>query len=181
MDFLHIALLVLAVIAIWAVVEVALTMRTARRSIDKLTTSASEVIDQAQPVVAKLDGVVDELEPAVKRLGPLMDEADGAVRSADAAFKSLNGVLEDVSTVSGTASSVTDAVNRAAESAVSGVASVVSRIKCGASAKGAPRLEGAEDPEPERTEVRARQEPPRYVEYGAADPAPEDADEAEDK
>ena len=89
MDYLYIALIVLVLFGVWAVVEVALTMRSARKSIDKITTSASEVIEQAQPIVAKLDGVVDELEPAAKRLGPLMDEADEAARSVDTAFCAL--------------------------------------------------------------------------------------------
>lgn len=188
MDYLQIAVLVLVVIAVWAVVEIALTMRSARRDISKLTASATEaistvteVVEQAQPVVAKLDGIADELEPASKRLVPLIEEAEAAAGSVDDAFKSLNGVLEDVSTVSGTASSVTDAVNRAAESAVSGVVSVVSRLKGGPSHEAA-RLEGApraqdqeradEAPAPQREESA----PTRYVEYttvsaGSADEA----------
>ena len=183
MDYLYIALIVLVLFGVWAVVEVALTMRSARKSIDKITTSASEVIEQAQPIVAKLDGVVDELEPAAKRLGPLMDEADEAARSVDTAFKSLNGVLEDVSTVSGTASTVTGAVNRVAETAVSGVASVVSRLKGGVSGERVARLEGADAAEPAHDEPADEPAPQRYVEYvsvGAQAGEPTDAD-AEEK
>ena len=167
MDYLYIALLVLAVIGVWAVVEVALTMRSARRSIDKLTTSATEVIEQAQPIVAKLDGVVDELEPAAKEALPLLKKAETTLDAANASLQRVDGILEDVSSVSGTASSVTGAVNRAAESAVSGVASVVSRLR-GASAERAARLEASDDAAPAGDEPVREQAPTRYVEYGAA-------------
>lgn len=182
MDFLDIVLIVLVVIGIWAVVEVALTMRSARRNIDRLTTSASEVIDQAQPIVAKLDGIVDELEPASKEALPLLKKAESSLDAASASLERVNGILEDVSSVSGTASSVTDAVNRAAESAVSGVASVVSRLKGGAPAERAARLEQAEAPEgdDEPAAAAVEQVPPRYVEYGPV-AAADDAENVEEK
>ena len=187
MDYLQIALIVLAVAGVWAVVEVALTMRSARRDIERLTTSATEVIEQAQPVVAKLDGIADELEPAAKQAAPLLKKAEGAVDSAHESLDRLNGILEDVSSVSGTASSVTGAVNRVAESAASGVASVVSRLRGGSPAEGPARLdahegEGADGfPEPERVTIagaaaeREARPETRYVDYGdlsAADDAP---------
>ena len=53
MDYLNIALIVLVVVAVWAVVEVALTVRSARKNIDEVSASANEVIAQAQPIVAE--------------------------------------------------------------------------------------------------------------------------------
>ena len=41
MNYLDIALIVLVVAGIWAVVEVALTVRGARRSIDEVTSTAN--------------------------------------------------------------------------------------------------------------------------------------------
>ncbi|MBQ1840094.1 MAG: hypothetical protein II128_02015, partial [Atopobiaceae bacterium] len=61
MSPLSILLLVLAVAGIWAVVELALTLRKARTTLDEVSHSATEAMDQATPVIAKLDGVVDEL------------------------------------------------------------------------------------------------------------------------
>ena len=178
MDYLYIALIVLVLFGVWAVVEVALTMRSARKSIDKITTSASEVIEQAQPIVAKLDGVVDELEPAAKEAVPLLKKAEVSLDSANVSLERVNGILEDVSSVSGTASTVTGAVNRAAETAVSGVASVVSRLKGGVSGERVARLEGADAAEPAHDEPA----PQRYVEYvsvGAQADEPTDADAEE--
>ena len=183
MDYLYIALIVLVLFGVWAVVEVALTMRSARKSIDKITTSASEVIEQAQPIVAKLDGVVDELEPAAKEAVPLLKKAEVSLDSANVSLERVNGILEDVSSVSGTASTVTGAVNRAAETAVSGVASVVSRLKGGVSGERVARLEGADAAEPAHDEPADEPAPQRYVEYvsvGAQAGEPTDA-EAEEK
>ena len=173
MDFLYIALLVLAVVGIWAVVELALTARTARKSVDKISASANEVIEQAQPIVAKLDGIVDELEPVAKEALPLLKKAEVSLDTANVSLERVNGILEDVSSVSGTASSVTGVVNRAAESAVSGVASVVSRLKGTASSERAARL-GEGDAEKDQVELApsVEQAPPRYVEYGAVGAAP---------
>lgn len=176
-QILPVALVVLVCVGVWAVVEVALTMRSARRDIDKLTSSATEVIEQAQPVVAKLDGIADELEPAAKRVTPLLERTEGAVGTADESLARLNGILGDVSSVSGAASSVTDAVRGVAESAASGVAGVVSRLRGEAPAsERAPKLDGAAAPEPPAPADDARGEE-RYVDYGAVAGDARDADD----
>ncbi|WP_455136745.1 DUF948 domain-containing protein [Thermophilibacter sp.] len=167
-QILPVALVVLACVGVWAVVEIALTMRSARRDIDKLTASATEVIEQTQPVVAKLDGIADELEPAAKRVAPLLDKTTGTVGTADESLARLNGILQDVSSVSGAASSVTDAVKGVAESAASGVAGVVSRLRGDAPASGrAPKLDGATDPEPPAPADDPARGEGRYVDYDA--------------
>ena len=181
---LPIVLIVLVLVGIWAVVEVALTMRSARRDVSTLTSSAREVIEQAQPVVAKLDGLMDELEPAAKHVTPLLEKTEVAVSGATVSLDKVNGILEDVSSVSGTASSVTGAVNRVAESAASGVASVVSRLRGAGAAESAARLEGPAEASPQddgEVEVpREPQAPTRYVDYGEVSaPAETDPSDAE--
>lgn len=161
MSYLDIALLVLVCVAVWAVVELALTMRGARRSIDEVTTSANEVIEQAQPIVAKLDGMADELEPAIKGVTPIVEKANVTVSSANVSLERVNAILADVSSVSGAASSVTDAVGHAAESAASGVASVVSKLG-GSAGKQKPgaRLSGSD------ASASDGHDAARYVDYG---------------
>ena len=56
MDPLHIVLIVLVIAAIWAVVELALTIKKARTSIDEVTRSANDTIEQLQPIISKADG-----------------------------------------------------------------------------------------------------------------------------
>ena len=71
MDSLQIILMVLALVAIWAVVECALVMRRARGAVDHLDKTVDELsdtIEEARPVITKLDGVVDDLAPAAKQV-----------------------------------------------------------------------------------------------------------------
>ena len=109
MSPLSILLIVLVVAGIWAVVELALTIRRAR---DDVTRAANETIEQVQPVIAKLDGAMDDLQPSLKQVDPIVAKASVALDEANEGLRKVNGILGDVSTVSGTAAGVTDVVNQ---------------------------------------------------------------------
>lgn len=187
MDYMTIALIVLVVVAVWAVVELALTLRSARKNVEEVAASANEVIAQAQPIVAKVDGMVDELEPAVKQAGAIAAKANVAMDGANASLASVNAILSDVSTVSGTAAGVTETVNGAVQGAAASVANAVKKV-AGRAGGSAPALkEGAEKTdEPagsvtiDATEPKAERRATSYVVYGeAAKPAEPDADAAD--
>ncbi|MGN0286718.1 MAG: DUF948 domain-containing protein [Atopobiaceae bacterium] len=128
MDVLHIALIILVAVGIWAVCELALTIRKTRDSVEQVTRSANEAIEQVQPIIAKADGMVDELQPSVKNIQPLLDKAGTAVDVATVDLATLNDILTDVSDVSGAASNVTNTVSRVADSAANGVAQAVGKL-----------------------------------------------------
>lgn len=120
MDPMKIALIVLAAAGVWAVVELALVLRRTRGVVDSLDKTVEQVnstIEEARPVVAKLDGVVDELQPAVAQIEPLLKQATVAVEALSAGLVEVNGVLRDVSAVSGAASSASNAVTGFADAA----------------------------------------------------------------
>ena len=94
MDVLHVVLVVLVAVAIWAVVELALTIRRARSSVEEVARSANEAIAQVQPIISKADGMVDDLEPAVKQVQPLIERANTAVDVATVDLASLNDILK---------------------------------------------------------------------------------------
>ena len=82
MSPIQIALLLLAVAGVWAIVELALTLRKTRTvvdSLDKTVNDLNNTIAEAQPVVAKLDGAVDELTPALAQMEPLLKSSKTAV------------------------------------------------------------------------------------------------------
>ena len=82
MSPIQIALLLLAVAGVWAIVELALTLRKTRNvvdSLDKTVNDLNNTIAEAQPVVAKLDGAVDELTPALAQMEPLLKSSKTAV------------------------------------------------------------------------------------------------------
>ena len=71
MSPIQIALLLLAVVGVWAVIELALTLRKTRTVVDSLDKTVSDLnntIAEAQPVVAKLDGAVVSSPPHLPRL-----------------------------------------------------------------------------------------------------------------
>ena len=138
MDVLRIALIVLAIAAIWALIELALTVHKARRSVKELaeeitsvTASANDTIRQLQPTLVKVDEMVDDLGPAVAQLTPLVEKATTAVDVVTVDLASVNDILVDVSSVTDTASNVTSTVSKAANSAGSGVAGVVGKFTGG--------------------------------------------------
>lgn len=142
MDVLRIALVLLAAAGIWAVVELALTFRKTRDTVDELTkqvgditASANETIGQVQPIIQKVDGMVTDLEPAVKQVEPLLEKATTAVDVVTVDLASVNDILVDVSSVTDTATNVTTTVSKAANSAVSGVAGVVGKFTGGGKSK----------------------------------------------
>lgn len=165
MQPLTIVLVILVVVAIWAVVELALTIRKARSSVEEIARTANDTIEQVQPIIDKVDGMVDDLQPAVKDVQPLLDKAGTAVDVATVDMAKLNDILGDVSTVSGTASTVTTTVNKVADNAAAGVADVIGRITGKRRPAHQPKLEGAGRPEAEAPAQASA------VEDGSADEA----------
>jgi len=177
---LTLLLLVLVAAGVWAVVELALTIRKARTSVDQITRSANETIEQVQPIIAKADGVMDEIQPALKRVDPLMEQAGVVVDEATISLDKVNAILTDVSSVSGTAANVTTAVDQVATNAASGVNDVINRLR-GKAPEGTARIAAgreeapvAQDAPQEAAPKHAVPQDDNYITYG--DPAPKDED-----
>ena len=199
MNILRIVLELLIVAGIWAIIELALTIRKARSSVDDLTkqvgdiaTNANETIEQIQPIITKVDGMVTDLEPTIEQIQPLVEKAGTAIDVVTVDLASVNDILVDVSSVTDTASNVTSTVSKAANSAVSGVAGVVGKFTGGGKGRHRRKLAAkggttaAEDaaaqpaPEPESApEPAAEPEEPRhntYFTYGSSDDSASDAE-----
>ena len=155
-------LIVLAIVGIWAVVELALTLRRARAAVEEVARSANDTIEQVQPVIAKLDGAMDDLQPAVKQVDPLVTKVDGVVGEASASLEAARDILADVATVSG-AAGVTDAVTSVASTAASAATGIVTRL-AGTRPIPTAQIEGA--PQPQGGGVHASGPAGGYVTYG---------------
>lgn len=141
MEPLQIILIVLAVAGIWALVELAVSLRRARTtmgSLDKTVDELNETIAEAKPVISKLDGALDELQPALTRVDPLLESATVAVDALSANLVEVEAVVRDVSAVTGAAATAGNAVSGITDSATEAVHRFLGRRK------GAPA-------EPERT------------------------------
>lgn len=128
MDPLQIVLIVLGVVGIWAVVELALTLRKTRNVVEEVSHSTQETIDQLQPIIAKADGMVDDLQPSMKRVDPLLQKALTSVDLLNTNLTDLDRILGDVSQVSSAASNVSNAAGSLVDHAASAAGGLVNKI-----------------------------------------------------
>lgn len=134
MDPLHILLVLLVIAGIWAVIELALTIRRARTTVDSLDKTMGEVNDmlaETRPVVAKLDGAIDELQPALTQVEPLLKSANVAVDALTSNLIEVEAVVRDVSAVTGAAANAGNAVSGVADSASEAVQKLLGKFKPG--------------------------------------------------
>ena len=183
MSPLNILLVVLVAVAVWAVVELALTIRKTRASVEEVTRTANETIEQVQPIIAKIDGAVDDIQPSIKQVDPMVDQANAALGEANESLRKLNVILGDVSAVSGTAAGAADVVNQVTNAAADAANGLVSKITGVRSGSPSTLSEGGDAPaaiEAPRPKHAATSEGPGsgYVTYGEAkaDPKADDAD-----
>ena len=132
MSPIQIALLLLAVAGVWAVIELALTLRKTRTVVDSLDKTVSDLnntIAEAQPVVAKLDGAVDELTPALAQVEPLLKSSKTAVDALTSNLVEVEAVVRDISEVTGSVAEASNAVSSVTDSAAGAVQKLFNKVK----------------------------------------------------
>lgn len=164
MEPLQIALIVLVVAGIWTIVELALTLRKTRSAVEEVTHSAHEAIEQVQPIIAKADGMVDDLQPSMKHVNPMLLKATTSVDLLNANLAELDGILSDISNVSGAASNATIAAGEVVGHATSAAAGLVNKIT-GKKNKTAPDA------------LHAAHEPARLTDTTESEPSATNSDE----
>ncbi len=120
MDPIQIALIVLIVAGAWAVVELALVFRRTRGTVDTLDKTMgklNDTIDDVRPVINKLDETVENLQPAIQQVEPLLQRSTIAVEALSADLIEVNGVLRDVSQITGGVSTASGAMSNIAGAA----------------------------------------------------------------
>lgn len=190
MDPLHILLALLVIAGIWAVIELALTIRRARTTVDSLDKTMGEVNDmlaETRPVVAKLDGAIDELQPALTQVEPLLKSANVAVDALTSNLIEVEAVVRDVSTVTGAAANAGNAVSGVADSASEAVQKLLGKFKPGSPDPERALNEGADSSReavltsaPEDAPAEAPAPAPRYYTYDSepSSAAPSEAETA---
>lgn len=190
MDPLHILLVLLVIAGIWAVIELALTIRRARTTVDLLDKTMGEVNDmlaETRPVVAKLDGAIDELQPALTQVEPLLKSANVAVDALTSNLIEVEAVVRDVSTVTGAAANAGNAVSGVADSASEAVQKLLGKFKPGSPDPERALNEGADSSReavstsaPEDAPAEAPAPAPRYYTYDSepSSAAPSEAETA---
>ncbi|AEB07114.1 hypothetical protein Corgl_1006 [Coriobacterium glomerans PW2] len=111
---IQIVLIVLVCAGIWAVSEVALTIRRARAtisSIDRTVEEITDVIEEVHPLMRRLDTTVEALQPALGQIEPLIRSANMATEALSADLIEVEAIVRDVSAVSGAAANASSAVS----------------------------------------------------------------------
>lgn len=190
MDPLHILLVLLVIAGIWALIELALTIRHARTTVDSLDKTMGEVNDmlaETRPVVAKLDGAIDELQPALTQVEPLLKSANVAVDALTSNLIEVEAVVRDVSAVTGAAANAGNAVSGVADSASEAVQKLLGKFKPGSPDPERALNEGADSSReavltsaPEDAPAEAPAPAPRYYTYDSepSSAAPSEAETA---
>ena len=149
MSPIQIALLLLAVAGVWAIAELALTLRKTRNvvdSLDKTVNDLNNTIAEAQPVVAKLDGAVDELTPALAQMEPLLKSSKTAVDALTSNLVEVEAVVRDISEVTGSMAEASNAVSSVTDGAVQKLFNKVKAPAAEAERKLSAAAEEAEQP-----------------------------------
>ncbi|WP_028264092.1 DUF948 domain-containing protein [Atopobium fossor] len=133
MSPMEIALIVLVVAGIWAVIELAVTLRSSRKSMSELTNTVNDAVAEVKPVVQKLDGVIDELQQSSKQLEPLLEKTSVAVDAITVDLIRVDDILSDVSTVTATGANLSSAVSKVTAGAADSVAGIVGKLTTTAS------------------------------------------------
>ena len=118
---LRVALIVVAVAAIWLLIELAVTVRKARPAIQEATeavTKAKIVVDdlaqQMQPVIEHADELIVGAQPLLGEAAPVLEKTTQAVDSLNADLVRVEAILADASSITGAASNVTVSASAAA-------------------------------------------------------------------
>lgn len=145
MDWLTIFVIVLVAAIIWAVVELALTIRKARGSVDGIVEEVNGTIRDLDQVVQKVDATVTDVNPAVKQLEPLLTKAETTIDAVTLDLLHLNDTIADINTVTGAGAKATNAVTGVVDKAASAVSGAVGRLSSRGDSEAARLAEGAED------------------------------------
>ena len=127
MEPLQIVLIVLAVAGVWAVVELAITLRRARTTVS----TVNKTLESVQPVIEKIDSTVASAQPLIARLDetvastqPIIQRLDETVASAQPIVKKLEGTVDEIKPV-------IDRVNETIDGVQPGIAQIEPLLKQG--------------------------------------------------
>ncbi len=89
---------------VWVLIEVALTMKKARKTIGELK-------ERVEPTLAHVEQITSSLEPAVERLDPLMERVSLTVDTVNLELMQVDKILSDASDVTGKANSAVQKIS----------------------------------------------------------------------
>lgn len=107
---------------VWLVIELALTVRKARGTVD-------DVKKQLDPTLESVQKITASIEPIVTKVDPLMDRVSLTVDAANLEIMRVDQILEDVSQITATTTKTMDAVGSITNAPLDLVNSVTDKVR----------------------------------------------------
>lgn len=111
-----------AVVIIWLIIELVLTIRKTRKVVD-------EVQKTVNVAVQDVDEIKNELMPAIKKVDPLMDRVSLSVDAVNLELLRVDEIMTDVKTMSSAAAGATKSINTVASAPVDFVSGVADKVR----------------------------------------------------
>lgn len=119
---LCVVLVVIGAAVVWLVVELALTVRRARSSVNK-------VVTQIEPTIANVEKISNDIQPIIQKVDPLVDRVSLTVDAANLEMMRIDEILEDVGSITGSVSKTVGAVDTVTSAPLDFVTSATKKIK----------------------------------------------------
>lgn len=110
--------IVVGLALIWFVVELALTMRKVRGTVTEL-----------EPTLDNVEKMVTDLQPTIQKVDPLMDRVTLTVDSVNLELMRVDGILENISNITGGVSKTVDAVDSVTSAPIDIVTNMTKKVR----------------------------------------------------
>ncbi len=114
---LQIVFAVVGLALIWFIVELALTVKKTRATVEDL-----------KPTIDNVNKMVAELQPTISKVDPIVDRATLTVDSINLELMRVDEILEDISNITGGVSKTVDAVDSVTSAPIDIVTNVTKKI-----------------------------------------------------
>lgn len=125
---LPVVYVVVGVALAWALVELIIFLRSTRKTVNALE-------EEIRPVISDVKEMTESLKPAVDKVDPLVERVSLAVDAANLEIMRLDGILENVDSLTGSASNAANAVETVANTPMRLVNSAADRLRSAFSQK----------------------------------------------
>lgn len=110
--------IVVGLALIWFVVELALTMRKVRGTVQDL-----------EPTLDNVEKMVTDLQPTITKVDPLMDRVTLTVDSVNLELMRVDGILENITNITGGVSKTVDAVDSVTSAPLDIVTNMTKKVR----------------------------------------------------
>lgn len=119
---LPIVYIIVGAALVWFVVELAITLRKTRSTVDS-------VHKQIEPTIDHVNSITKAIEPVVAKVDPLMDRVSLTVDAANLEIMRVDQILEDVGQMTGTVTKTLDTVDSVTSLPLDAVNSLSTKVR----------------------------------------------------